>query len=238
MLPFLIVTTVLVILLLVIRGFRIQKQRDENIKSVTTLDRGTASERYAIADLVKVGINPKAIFHDLYFGIGHDKFAQIDLVIATKVGIIVVEVKDYSGWIFGNAKQKYWTQVLAYGRERHRFYNPIMQNTSHINAIKQQLTQFQNIPFFSIIVFDGNCRLREINNIPPNTYVAYTEQLTQIIYHITTHNAPAPYTNKTAIINLFKAAMKNGTNEYIIQTHINNIRKRHPYNISHHKYNY
>jgi hypothetical protein len=228
----------LLIILLVRRKRKIQKRIIENIESVTTLHRGTPSERYAIADLVSAGFNPKAIFHDLYFGIDRNKFTQVDLIVATKVGIIVIEIKDYGGWIFGNGYQKYWTQVLAFGHEKHRFYNPIMQNASHINGIRQQLVQFQTIPFFSIIAFDGDCRLRDISNIPPNTFVIYKEQLTQVIHNIISHNEPAPYTNKQAILNLFKAATESGLNEYIIQTHIDNLRKQHPYKSNHHKYYY
>jgi len=36
----------------------------------------------------------------LYIRKHNGDFAQIDLVVATKVGIIVFEVKDYRGWIF------------------------------------------------------------------------------------------------------------------------------------------
>ena len=32
---------------------------------------------------------------------------QVDVVVATKKGIIVFEIKDYSGWIFGNEQQRY-----------------------------------------------------------------------------------------------------------------------------------
>ena len=41
------------------------------------------------------------IFHDLYVEKHKGHFSQIDLVVVTEVGIIVFEVKDYSGWIFG-----------------------------------------------------------------------------------------------------------------------------------------
>ena len=64
------------------------------------------------------------------------EYTQIDVAVATKAGIIVFEVKDYSGWIFGNEHQKYWTQILAFGKEKHRFYNPVMQNYGHIQAIR------------------------------------------------------------------------------------------------------
>lgn len=79
----------------------ITKQNKELIQSVTSLSRGTASEQHLILTLLKSGIHPQAIFHDLYIVRNDGKFSQIDLVVATRVGIIVFEVKDFSGWIYG-----------------------------------------------------------------------------------------------------------------------------------------
>ena len=123
------------------------------INSVTSFDRGTNSERSLILGLLKSGVPADCIFHDLYVRKPNGKYSQIDLVIVTNVGIIVVEIKDYSGWIFGTSNQTNWTQVLAYGKRKYRFYNPIKQNVNHIDALKQKLKQPNNIPFFSLIVF-------------------------------------------------------------------------------------
>ena len=79
------------------------------IEQVTPVTRGERSERRVILELLKEGINPRAIFHDLYIRKPNGEFTQIDLAVATRVGVIVFEVKDYSGWIFGNEHQKYWT---------------------------------------------------------------------------------------------------------------------------------
>jgi hypothetical protein len=65
-------------------------------------------------------------------------------------GIKPQGIKDYSGWIFGKGNQTKWTQVLAYGREKYCFYNPIMQNNGHISALRKQLKQFEQIPFLFI----------------------------------------------------------------------------------------
>ena len=62
---------------------------------------------------------------------------QIDVAVATKACIIVFEVKDYSGWIFGNEHQRYWTIIFTYGKEKHIFYNPVMQNAGPIQDNKQ-----------------------------------------------------------------------------------------------------
>jgi len=129
-----------------------QKER-ELIEQVTPLTRGEWAERRLVLSLLQEGVNPKAIFHDLYIQKPNGEYTQIDVVVATRAGIIVFEVKDYSGWIFGNEHQKYWTQLLAYGKEKHHFYNPIMQNSGHIQTIRQSLPQNPDIPIYSIIVF-------------------------------------------------------------------------------------
>ena len=52
------------------------------------------------------------------------------------------------------------------------FFNPIQQNESQINALRKQHAQFENIPFFSILLFDGDCELKEIDFVPEETFVA------------------------------------------------------------------
>lgn len=104
---------------IVIFLFLRRKHKDRTLlRTVTDLSRGTWSERDLVLKLLKHGIPPLILFHDLYVKKRSGRFAQIDLVLPTKVGIIVFEVKDYSGWIFGKGYQNYWTQVLAYGEEK------------------------------------------------------------------------------------------------------------------------
>tara|TARA_B100000787_G_scaffold147934_1_gene119191 strand:- start:174 stop:551 length:378 start_codon:yes stop_codon:yes gene_type:complete len=87
-----------------------RRKRDiELISSVTSLSRGTNSELLLILQLLKSGIPPITIYHDLIIKKGKDKFSQIDLVLVTSEGIIVFEVKDYTGWIFGSGNNTNWT---------------------------------------------------------------------------------------------------------------------------------
>ena len=126
----------------------IKKVRDKKLlKTVTSVKRGTPSERHLVLQLLKHGIPSQTIFHDLCIKKNNKEFAQVDVVIATTEGIIVIEVKDYSGWLFGTGNQSHWTQVLAYGKRKYRFYNPIKQNNSHISTLNNQLSQFKKIPF-------------------------------------------------------------------------------------------
>lgn len=193
------------------------------LKSVTQPSRGTRSERQMVLQLLKNGIPAQVIFHDLYFINKSGTISQVDLVVATKVGIIVFEIKEYSGWLFGTGDQTNWTQVLAYGKEKYQFYNPIIQNQKHIVSIINQLDQFRNIPFYSIIVFFGNCQFKDISNVPEDVSLIKSWEIKNTIDGIINENQPAKYLNKTEIVNLFKIAVKNGEDENLREKHFSNV---------------
>lgn len=92
-----------------------------------------------------------------------DTTTEIDVLMLCSKGIFVFESKNYSGWIFGSENQKNWYQTLSNGRGRSQkvcFYNPVMQNNSHIKHLKAILGN--QIPMWSIIVFSGRCTLKSI----------------------------------------------------------------------------
>ena len=89
--------------------------------------------------------------------------SEIDALMICTEGIFVFESKNYSGWIFGSEDQGYWYQTLPTGRKRshkERFYNPIMQNRSHIKHLKSLLGE--QFPMRSIIVFSDRCTLKSV----------------------------------------------------------------------------
>lgn len=200
--------------------------RDEAlIQTVTKLNRGTESERDLVLKLLRHGIPAVTIFHDLYVQTGRNHYAQIDTVVPTKVGILVFEVKEYSGWLFGRGNQPYWTQVLAYGDEKHRFYNPVFQNNGHINVLKKQLCRYAHVPFYSIIVFYGNCDLRDVDAIPDGTYVVYSHQVRALIDYLLTTKPRATYADKRGVVDTLKAAVVNGNSLEVVQSHAERVRR-------------
>jgi len=202
----------------------IGKIRDRRlIKSVTSLNRGTKSEREFILSLLKHDIPSQTIFHDLCVRKNNGKFSQIDVVVVTTQGILVFEVKDFSGWIFGSGNNSHWTKVLAYGKKKYRFYNPIKQNTNHIKALKSQLKQFDKIPFFSIITFYGDCELKDINYVPEGTYLTKPQRVFEVIRLIKNNNVPAPYTDKRGVITTLKQAVNYGAILKNQEKHVDNI---------------
>lgn len=225
-------TILSVILILVfITVFNGVKQDRKLIESVTAINRGTKSERNLILSLLKSGIHPQTIFHDLLIKKTNGEFSQVDLVVATTEGIIVIEVKDYSGWIYGNGGHTNWTKVMAYGKKKYKFYNPIKQVSGHIQSIKKGLNQFKNIPIFSIIVFYGDCELKEIDYVPEGVFIIKPHRLLDAIRQIKSNNPEAPYESKQEIVNYFKQAVINGSNQKNQLRHIQNIKN----NVGHHR---
>ena len=204
----------------VVCSYSAKRKERELIEQVTPVTRGEWSERRVVLELLKVGVNPKAIFHDLYIQKPNGEYTQVDLAVATKAGIIVFEVKDYSGWIFGNEYQKYWTQVLSYGKERYRFYNPVMQNSGHIRAIRQCLPQNPGIPIYSVIVFFGNSEFRNITCNADDTFIIYPYSIRRVVSEIL-EQPDAVFGNKYEIMDLFTKAVQNGDDPMIVASQIN-----------------
>jgi len=83
-----------------------------------------------------------------------DGTTQIDHILVSRFGVFVIETKDYSGWIFGNGKQKSWTQVLF--RSKFKFQNPIFQNMRHVRAVQGLLDFLSPGTVKSVVVFTGD----------------------------------------------------------------------------------
>lgn len=110
-------TILLLIGLILWIAYQIYLKRKERklIEQVTPITRGEKSERKVILSLLKEGINPKAIFHDLYIQKPNREYTQIDVAVATKAGIIVLEVKiiavGFSAMNIKNIGHNYWHLV-------------------------------------------------------------------------------------------------------------------------------
>ncbi|MDV4151757.1 nuclease-related domain-containing protein [Clostridium sp. AL.422] len=85
--------------------------------------------------------------------------SQIDNILISPKGIFVIETKNYSGWIFGNERSKYWTQTIY--NKKSKFFNPIRQNYGHIKAIESYLPYKKDI-CHSLIVFSNRCELKRL----------------------------------------------------------------------------
>jgi len=126
---------------------------------------------------------------NLYVPRNNGKTSEIDVVMFHPKGLFVIESKNYSGWIFGNESNKQWTQTLPVARRRshkERFYNPIMQNATHIRAIRKYIDD--TIPIYSVIAFSDNCTLKDVT-VKSNVIVTYySDLLREIKYKLSEIN--------------------------------------------------
>lgn len=107
---------------------------------------------------------------------------------------------------------------------RKQFYNPVFQNTKHIEDLKKQLPQFKNIPFYSMIVFFGDCSFRNLDYLPNSTFLVESSNAIEVIKEILEQNEQITYCDKSEIVNLLKLAVVNGGSHKINEKHIQNIK--------------
>lgn len=117
-----------------------------------------------LANELKSYFKMSCILLDNYFSGTYGKTSQVDCIAVNNKGVFVFESKDYSGWIFGNGNQAKWTQVLAYGKDKRKFYNPIKQNSNHVSVVKKMLGD--GIPVYSVVVFGEKAELKDISYVP------------------------------------------------------------------------
>ena len=193
------------------------------LRRVTSLDRGTESERRLILKLLKMGIPASCIYHDLYLETSPGKYSQIDVAAVTASGIIVFEVKDYSGKIYGAGYSTYWAEYM--NGEKYKFYNPVMQNASHMRALRKEVWNLGRIPLFSVVVFFGDCKLKKVDAIPEGVRVVYSRHLRAAVSEILSGNSRASYFNRTQLDRVLHQAVENGDDEEIRNRHIENVRR-------------
>ena len=95
-----------------------------------------------------------------------DGTTQIDHILISRFGVFVIETKDYRGWIFANAKQATWTQVLF--KTRFKFQNPIFQNSRHVRAVQELLDFLPSDAVESVVVFTGDAEFK--TDVPHGVY--------------------------------------------------------------------
>lgn len=113
--------------------------------------------------------------------------SQIDHLVVSPYGIFVIETKNYKGWVHGSEDSEYWTQTFY--KYKTKFRNPIKQNWSHIYTLKENLQEYENVPYYPIIVFVGTGKLK---NLDVKTDVIYINALFETIMK---HRGPKKLTD-------------------------------------------
>lgn len=121
---------------------------------------GWIGERFISRKLRRLNKKHFRVLDDLMLpSNGNTCNTQIDHIAVSNFGIFCVETKSLSGWIFGSAKQRQWTQVLY--RNKYRFFNPLRQNHAHVKAIEDLLgPERLRSPIVSLIAFPNADKLK------------------------------------------------------------------------------
>lgn len=145
---------------------------------------------------------------------------EIDLLLIHPKGLFVFESKNYSGWIFGNEAYQNWTQTLPKGRRggvhKERFYNPILQNASHIRHLMSHVRK--SIPVWSVIVFSDGCELKNITVRSANVCVIHCHHVASAVKQIC-KETPFDFLTEAEISDLY--------NKLVTFTNVSKEEKRH-----------
>jgi hypothetical protein len=114
---------------------------------------GKRGENFVSRKLLELDSEHYKVLDDLMLPcLGNTNTTQIDHIVVSDFGIFCIETKSYSGWIFGNAQQQHWTQVLY--RYKKKFYNPLRQNYAHIKAVEAIVRPtYRKVPIRGFIGF-------------------------------------------------------------------------------------
>lgn len=113
--------------------------------------KGRLGERKVARVLKKLRRKDYIVLNDLLIESSSEHTSQIDHVIVSTRGIFVIETKSHVGRISGNEHSQYWTQRLW--MQTRSFYNPLLQNESHIKALRRHLRGVASGLFVSMVVF-------------------------------------------------------------------------------------
>ncbi len=104
----------------------------------------------------------------------------------SRYGVFVIETKNMSGWIFGSARQRQWTQTFPTG-DKYRMQNPVRQNYKHVRTVQSAL-RLRTDHIHNVVCFTAACEFRTampsnvtqggelINFIKSITYEVFTAE--------------------------------------------------------------
>ena len=106
------------------------------------------------------------VLHDVLIDGADGRYSQIDLLMIGSKGIYVVEVKMYpEARIYGDGKNSKWYYYL--GGKRYEIYSPLKQNQKHIQYLKKLLSDFGDVPCFSVLtIICDDFKVSNINENP------------------------------------------------------------------------
>lgn len=191
---------------------------------------GKIGEKRVCAELNRVPIKKHEFFNTYLFEENDKHSTEIDAICVLTSGIYVFESKNHKGYIKGDDDIVMWGKKKKFFDDwEYNFYSPIKQNKGHINFLKRQLNiqKNDNIPIYSIIVFNDQARLR-ISNRTPNYYVCKYKDISKIVNKIhrkSIWNRTIVEKNSLEII-IKKLELLNKNNLKKARIHIKNVKEK------------
>lgn len=173
---------------------------------------------------------PRKFLFNLYLPKWNGGTTELDMVLLHESGIYVFESKNYGGWIFGSETQQHWTQTLPAGRgqsQKYRFYNPILQNSGHLDRLYQVLRPVRLLsgppPYYSYIVFSDRCEFMDVPQKSGNHHVLH---LGELFFAVRQNISEAGVRLTAAEIEILYQRLEPHTHvsDAVKQAHIENIR--------------
>ena len=206
-----VISAVVIVIFIAILGAYLRSQKNVRV--------GIQGEK-KVAGILKrfAGIRSFKVINDIYLPL-YDKTTQLDHILIGFFGMIVIETKNYKGDIYGAPKDKEWLHVV--GDEKNKFYNPIMQNQTHIDAIRHIFAKekIYNINIDSLIVFTGGRKSHLY--IPKNLPVIKLRKLKKVL-----HKSAYEKDNDVDVEKLYNTLMEHRvTDPKLIANHNKNVKK-------------
>jgi hypothetical protein len=168
---------------------------------------GQMGELLSIKELERIFDSPN-VLQNVYVLNKNNLFTEIDIIVVSQIGVFVIESKNYSGSIRCNLSDLYWQQTVANGN-RYKLINPITQNNSHVNALRNLLRSYPKLKFFSLIVFSDMCELINIPITPVGTFVIQRQNMLKTIVSVMSNNNTVLFTDEVdSIINILSPMSK------------------------------
>lgn len=123
-------------------------------------DRGRRGEYHAYKALHAAFPDARFLFN-VYVPTRKGETSEIDIVMITTRGVVVVESKNMQGDIEECYSQPEWIQRIPQKDGAvlvRKFYSPIFQNEGHIRHLREYIG---DVPCFSLVVFSGNMKLHQ-----------------------------------------------------------------------------
>lgn len=138
------------------RGYSRPKQWQWN--QYNNVRKGIAGEKAVSKILSWLPQREYRVFNNVLLNNPLGGTSQIDHIVVSRFGVFVIETKNFGGKVYGSENAQYWNEYFR--GKGFEFYNPVLQNNTHIAVLKENLVSFENVPFFSVVAFPPDAILR------------------------------------------------------------------------------